>query len=95
MNISTIGNTNSYETNAVNVLKGFASFLEASANVVVLAISFSPLDNPSRDALEKSCGALGFGNDRIGFVTLLDAQGKTLEPEDLWTVIEGLDGYRR
>ena len=91
--ISTSGNTSptSYELSAIEVLTTYESFLTGTADDVLLAVSFSPLDTAARYALERSATALGFGEGRLAYATIIDASGQSLTEAELLELIEGLD----
>ena len=84
-------NPNSYAINAAETIEAYATFLQATPDDVIVALSFSPLTEAARFALERSATALGFGEGRIAYGTIVGATGSTLEPNDLWLIIEGID----
>lgn len=80
-------NGSMYEVAAESVLAVYGSVVEATADATVMAVSSAPLAAAARTALAASAEALGYGRDRVAFVTA----GEALGSHDLLTIVEGLD----
>lgn len=79
-----------YEVNAESVLEAYASFVEGRPADTVLVASSEPLDETARTALARSTAQLGYGEGAIAWLRLT-AEGMTLGPQELATIVEGVD----
>lgn len=81
----------SYTANAEAVLREYASFIEGSPNALIVALSALSLSDDGRFALERSAEKMGYGTDRIAYISCLNAEGRELLADELWRLIEGID----
>lgn len=84
-------NGNIYEFNAAGVLALYESFIEGDVNDLLAVVATRPVAEAARSALEASADKLGFGRDRIAWITLGRDDDPGLGPSDLDTLIEGID----
>lgn len=92
--------SNMYSTSAADVWEIFCDHVEGNPAAVVLALSWNPLGDASRNALAKSFESLGYGKEVCAFATILprsdaeearDLQALALDPQALFMLVEGLD----
>lgn len=83
-------NGNIYECNAAGVLALYAPFVTGSANDLLAVVSAHPLADAATAALEASAEQLGFGRNRITWVTLASTDGQ-LGARELNSLVEGID----
>ncbi len=80
---------NIYEFNALSVLELYGAFIEGDASTMAVAVSAAPASPATRNAIESSLARLDIGGTCAWVV--LERDGATLGPADLWNVVEGLD----
>lgn len=83
-------NGNIYEFNAKGVLALYAPFVKGSTDDLLAVVSEHPASATAQAALEASAERLGFGRNRIAWVTLTQEAGQ-LGPHELSDLIEGID----
>ena len=65
--------SNMYSASAADVWEIFCDHVEGNPAAVVLALSWNPLGDASRNALAKSFESLGYGKEVCAFATILIA----------------------
>ena len=81
-------NTDSYSYQRARAWQEHPALLSGCPNAYVLVVSASPLNDPTRTALQKSFSALGYGADPC---TYLVATTDQLSSDDAFALIEALD----
>ena len=77
-----------------SVLSCYASFVQpasANCNYLFAVVSSEPLGDAARTALASSAEALGYGKAGCFFIHTIGADRRTLEPKEVFELIEGID----
>lgn len=77
----------SYEAAIQDTFELFQDYLEGSATRPALVLSSHMLEEPARQAIEKSLAALDYGADACTYATLADS----IDAKALFLLVEGLD----
>lgn len=93
-----ISRSNIFEAGAAEVPQLFGDYIEAESlggQCVVLALSAQKLDAKTRNAIEKSLVALGFGEESCTYATAWPSNSASdatpLDARALFLLVEGLD----
>ncbi|MCD8316282.1 MAG: hypothetical protein LUB61_02610 [Eggerthellaceae bacterium] len=84
-------NSNIFELQAQSVMDAYGSYLDADPNLTMLIVCSNSLAPVAKDALASSAERLGYGRNAIGICMLTDGSGHDLNPDELMTIVEGLD----
>lgn len=84
-------NSNMYKVDAESMIAVYGDFIEGTGDEITCLISANPLSDAALNALAKSLAALGYGMRGSARVVLHTADGASLGPADLMSIMEGLD----
>lgn len=89
--------SNIFEAGAVDILAMFEDYFEGDTSRIALAIGSTPLNDPCRNAIDKSLETFGYGAEACSYASLSprseDIEGGdiNLDPQALFLLVEALD----